>query len=370
MSQSHRRVEILKFIPMDNFRVHSDIFSGEPLPTHLDSETSQTADIFTGLDVSPGGEVSPEDDRDWYLEDISMATGGLDDLPAEYIIELPIGPFDQGYNHSCGACVGALLMEIHESLGFLGDSVGGGRVGDYSNETTTAAHSPGGSKISPKYRPRRLSSGFIYHHRVNYPSRGMFGRDVFRILKKIGIATEEKYPSSRQVEATPKPGASVYRSAESRRISGYAKVVTLATLQRAIYEIGPAYMLLPCWGKHQKFWKRAGDRDNARDSVRSTTRTPNTTGTYNIPTECHAVAVIGYNPRGFIIVSSWGDSWGRRGRALFPYDDWPIVREVWVPLRQPDGARKKQNFARVIRAPFSRAPNIIAGEPRIFGSCC
>lgn len=372
-----------------------DYFSGRPgHETSFDGENLDSAEIYIkswrgqdldlGQDHSRdlacpflGGEVSPEDDRDWYLEDMSMATGLPDDLPKEYIIELPLGPFDQGENYSCGACVGALLMEIHEALGFLGEEeanmvtrpakerVAAGKNIDSRGANKEAVPAESSQKSKGPTTARRLSSGFIYHHRVNTPSRGMFGRDVFRILKKIGVSTEAKYPSSRLVEATPKPGGSAYRSAESRKIPGFAKVGTVATLQRAIVEIGPAYMLLPCWDKSWDFWreKKAFPADGKNIypgsphgvARHSQPRPSKETGRakFMASPECHAVAVIGYNPRGFIIASSWGSAWGRRGRVLFPYGDWPVVREVWVPLRQVSSG-KKQNFARVIRAPFSR----------------
>ncbi len=280
------------------------------------------------IENCPGGEISPEDPRDWVLDDISMVPGGLlDDLPESYMLDIPLGPFDQGNNHSCGACVGALLMEIHESLGLFAGS-----------PMTRDSH-------TKKSRQRRLSAGFIYHHRVNSPARGMFGRDVFKILSKIGVSTEERYPTPTR-ELTEEPSSQAYRSAGRRRISGYAKIGTASTLKRAIVEIGPAYMLLPYRGKYKDFWREKAwqKRDYTRD----------------IYGDCHAVAVIGYNPDGFYIVSSWGSSWGDQGIALFPYTDWHVVREVWVPLRRHED-EKKQSFARVIKAPFGRVN--LAGEP-------
>lgn len=45
----------------------------------------------------------------------------------------------------------------------------------------------------------------------------------------------------------------------------------------------------------------------------------------------HAVAIVGYTPDGFIIQNSWGRTWGRRGFALLPYEDWIIhSSDCWV----------------------------------------
>lgn len=45
----------------------------------------------------------------------------------------------------------------------------------------------------------------------------------------------------------------------------------------------------------------------------------------------HAVAIVGYTEQGFIIQNSWGDSWGNRGFALLPYEDYMLhATDVWV----------------------------------------
>jgi hypothetical protein len=36
----------------------------------------------------------------------------------------------------------------------------------------------------------------------------------------------------------------------------------------------------------------------------------------------HAFALVGYDARGFIVQNSWGESWGARGFAILPYQDW------------------------------------------------
>ncbi|HEY9099506.1 MAG TPA: C1 family peptidase [Thiobacillus sp.] len=45
----------------------------------------------------------------------------------------------------------------------------------------------------------------------------------------------------------------------------------------------------------------------------------------------HAVAIIGYTPQGFIVQNSWGPSWGNKGFALLPYEDYLLhATDVWV----------------------------------------
>lgn len=45
----------------------------------------------------------------------------------------------------------------------------------------------------------------------------------------------------------------------------------------------------------------------------------------------HAVALVGYTKQGFIVQNSWGSSWGAKGFALLPYEDYLLhVTDVWV----------------------------------------
>lgn len=45
----------------------------------------------------------------------------------------------------------------------------------------------------------------------------------------------------------------------------------------------------------------------------------------------HAVAIVGYTAEGFIVQNSWGSTWGERGFALLPYDDYLMhATDVWV----------------------------------------
>ncbi|MEO5694711.1 MAG: C1 family peptidase [Usitatibacter sp.] len=45
----------------------------------------------------------------------------------------------------------------------------------------------------------------------------------------------------------------------------------------------------------------------------------------------HAVAIVGYTDAGFIIQNSWGPSWGHKGFALLPYEDWLLhATDCWV----------------------------------------
>jgi C1A family cysteine protease len=44
----------------------------------------------------------------------------------------------------------------------------------------------------------------------------------------------------------------------------------------------------------------------------------------------HAVAIVGYNKKGFIIRNSWGTSYGEDGYAILKYEDFNKIIECWT----------------------------------------
>jgi hypothetical protein len=45
----------------------------------------------------------------------------------------------------------------------------------------------------------------------------------------------------------------------------------------------------------------------------------------------HAFAIVGYNDLGFIVQNSWGQGWGTKGLAIWPYSDWQAnISDGWV----------------------------------------
>ena len=79
-------------------------------------------------------------------------------------------------------------------------------------------------------------------------------------------------------------------------------------------------------------------------------------------TSGHAVAIVGYTRDGFIIQNSWGESWGHKGFALLPYEDWmlhasdcwvaqlgvPISADLWNIDNNADTTKGKQRASQVI----------------------
>lgn len=180
---------------------------------------------------------------------------------------------DQGLRGTCAAFVGAGIKSMH-----------------YKKMTGVSL---------------QLSPEFIYYHRENKPSNGMYGRNVFQVLQKIGVPEETDHPYNN----TKKPSRMAYQRAQNFKISNYARITTLDGLKRALYELGPCYLLVPLYAHRPEFWKN--ENNEKCDKT-------------------HAVLVAGYNDYGFTVINSWGDDWGAAGTTTIPYDDWSDTWEIWV----------------------------------------
>ncbi len=167
-----------------------------------------------------------------------------------------------------------------------------------------------------------LSPEFVYYHRSNSPLPGMYGRNVFEILEQLGTSHEEDMPY-RDENDGPKPSKRAYRHANKYKIKNYARIETPDGLKRALFMIGPCFIVLPKYHDGKRFWKK-----HRGNSLRDSTAVG------------HAVAVLGYNKKGFILLNSWGADWNGNGLTLLPYRHWNRVWETWVAYTVPDKPKK------------------------------
>jgi hypothetical protein len=77
----------------------------------------------------------------------------------------------------------------------------------------------------------------------------------------------------------------------------------------------------------------------------------------------HAFALVGYNERGFVVQNSWGRTWGSKGFALQPYEDWVRHGEdAWVfTLGAARPVEAKDRAGRAGRSPRFFVPYTDAG---------
>jgi len=155
-----------------------------------------------------------------------------------------------------------------------------------------------------------MSPQFIYNNRSNQETEGMFGRDVMKILHKIGSIPETKYPYN----IIQKPNdieSGLFLAASSHKIKGYAKINSIIELKKALIKNGPCYFAVPVYNYSKTMWKP----NNNEKKIGG-----------------HAMTCVGYNPDGFIIRNSWGKDWGYKGYTIFPYEDFGMHYDIWTTI--------------------------------------
>jgi hypothetical protein len=145
-----------------------------------------------------------------------------------------------------------------------------------------------------------------------------------------GVASEKGWPSDlmgagnlddlRAKEARRTPGGAYYRVMHSQ----------VRDVHAAVAETGAVYMTIMV----HSGWDEPGPEvvriRHAVDGKVKTIPLPIITRRGRAD-DGHAVAIVGYTSRGFIIQNSWGSKWGYKGFALLPYEDFMIhVTDVWV----------------------------------------
>jgi len=151
-----------------------------------------------------------------------------------------------------------------------------------------------------------MSPQFIYNNRENQDSEGMYSRDVMKILNKIGSVPEKDYPYETNADISEE----LLETAKNYKIKGYAQINTIEGLKQALLINGPCYIAFPVFNYGNRFWKpEQGD----------------------VMQGGHAVAVVGYTKKGFIIRNSWG-TWNNTGYTTLPYEDFGMQWEIWTAI--------------------------------------
>ena len=155
------------------------------------------------------------------------------------------------------------------------------------------------------------SAQFLYNARPDQTQTLMTGRDLMETLKTHGCCSEETclYGS----KSTPAP--ETVEEASRFKIDGYAKIRTMETLKRALLVNGPCLICFPVYNHTTKLWKQRKEQEKLG---------------------CHAMAVVGYNKKGFIVRNSWGEHWDKDGHCIYPYEDWGCHEEIWTVVNDPN----------------------------------
>jgi hypothetical protein len=224
-----------------------------------------------------GTDKSPIDNRDYILEAIKPIENETIPLIVDYRKELP--PVrDQGSQGTCSAQTASCIKEWHERKDI-----------DFKDY---------------------MSPQFIYNNRSN-SGEGMYPRDTMQILQKLGSVPEESYPYG-TIETSADIAEDLIDEASNFQISSYASVNTVEGLKKALATNGPCYISFPVYHYGEWFWKPV---DGSRRLLGG-----------------HAVAVVGYDKKGFFIRNSWGESWGDEGHTYYPFEQWGSHWEVWTAI--------------------------------------
>ena len=230
---------------------------------------------------------SPNDFRDWYFRNNNNEE--LQNLPLTLDYRPDLLPIrNQGIQGTCYAQSAACMKEWQER--------------------------------KDKGLDEHLSPQFFYNNRYNLydnnssNDEGMFGRDVMKILKEIGICKEKDYKYG-IIEDKKNIKESLYLLAKNYCIKSYAQVDNLESLKLSLYNNGPCLIAFPVYNNNIEFWLE-NENDNYQGG--------------------HAMTVVGYLEDCFIIRNSWGSDWGYEGYCYYYFKDWGKHWEIWTTIDIPN----------------------------------
>ena len=165
-----------------------------------------------------------------------------------------------------------------------------------------------------------FSTEFIYGYRPDgyYVGEGMYIRDALKTLQKIGdcpinkLAGNNKCPEA--MENVSERFEELKEFAYPHRISEYVRLNTTSDIKQAILDYGYVIVSMP-W--HAEYKLVDDVYTYYSDELRG----------------YHAVAVYGWNEKGWLVHNSWGKSWGNNGKFIVPFDfkwteAWAIIDNI------------------------------------------
>lgn len=244
----------------------------------------------------PGTARSPEDENDYIYDHLAASSGIMIPCIPDTFKLGKLRARNQGKRPTCASFVAAAIRQAQLEADF---------------------------EFSPE---------FIYHHRSNNNTEGMYPRNVFSIMQKIGIVPEEKY----KYNTNSPPSREVIDLAKRYKITEYMRIKSIESVKRALVELGPCFLLLPQYNHDTYFWRDTNI--NKRGSI----STP----------MGHAVTIIGYTLEGFILLNSWGENYGINGTVVYPYTEWNMGEcpwECWACTTNLISSRKYNDELYIVR---------------------
>lgn len=160
------------------------------------------------------------------------------------------------------------------------------------------------------FLPSRL---FIYYNErlmegtINDPDAGAMIRDGIKSVAKQGVCPETYWPFdlNRVVE---KPDLNAYNQAQRSIIKQYSRVpVKLANIQNVLIHNIPIVFGMTLYGSFME------------NSVALNGIVPMPSSTDSI-VGGHAMLIVGFDDKNFIVRNSWGEGWGDKGYCYIPHE--------------------------------------------------
>ena len=222
---------------------------------------------------------SPQDDRDYCYEN-------NDKFPIIFDMRKQLNKVrNQGEQGSCAAFSAACIKEYQEYK-------------DYNFK----------GYMSPQFFYDNRSNLYDKNPNNDY---GMYGRDIMKLLKNIGICKEEDYVYG-DIKNKKDIPPEIYKLAKNHTIKSYARVNNLQSLKNSLVKNGPCLICFPVYNTGKHMWYKENDNDEMMGG--------------------HAMTVVGYNMDSFIIRNSWGESWGDKGYCYYPFKHWGMHWELWTTV--------------------------------------
>ena len=180
----------------------------------------------------------------------------------------------------------------------------------------------------------QLSPQFLYNSREDKKLNLMCGRELMKLLVNKGCCTEKVCPYGTQENTEEMSG-----DAEKYRVKGYARIQTMDTLKTSLVMFGPCLITFPVYNHTSYMWKQHKDEQKLGG---------------------HAMTIIGYNYKGFILRNTWGKYWENQGYCVYPYEDWGYHDEVWTMATEEyyDAWKNKGTNKLLKRLSFKSKPSV------------
>lgn len=200
-------------------------------------------------------------------------------------------------------------------------------VKNQSIHGTSLAH-VGACMLEWKIRKRdkklvKMSPQYIFNKRKDVDTNFMCGRELMQILKNDGCCSEKMVPTG----SSSNTDEIQEFKAEANKIQQFARVFTIGALKKTLTVNGPCLICFPVFNFTTKMWKQHLGEDRLGG---------------------HAMAIVGFNKKGFILRNSWGECWDDKGYSIYEYTDWGSHEEVWTVIDDKNATEWKSAPTRMM----------------------